>query len=262
MPVWVPQFIASYVRRLLANALRSSRLISLGRFSPAWRYPYPASRSLGTLTRYYARYGWNRRRLPLYSSFGRSIPVARVVVPAGITYTWSNPDQRYPILPQITLARARATSPYRRLGLLAPDFELQAMWPPQHKRPEWSRRRHDSKVPGWYNELLTFANRFYGPVSELGDLYAAIFNNLGSFPGILNALALERAVDIAFGARARFLKEHVYGSYWNLPFGLDTTTRLWDSSISVLAGRKFDFRDDQRSDLSGSEYPGATFQRL
>lgn len=95
------------------------------------------------------------------------------------------------------------------------------------KPPEGSRRRHDSKVPGAYNRLLAFTNRTYGPISEYGDFVSAFYGNAGDSFAIATALALENAIDYAYGSRARFLKTHVYGTYWNLPIGYDALSRLW-----------------------------------
>ena len=88
------------------------------------------------------------------------------------------------------------------------------------------RRRHDSKVPGWYNRSLAIINRTYGRLSEYGDLASVLYHN-NSVPAVMTGLALENAIDYAYGAQNRFLKENVYGRYWNLPFGIQAASRLW-----------------------------------
>ena len=193
-----------------------------------FRFPASAySAGHGLLRR---RYDWRRRTVPLYGSFGSNIPSSRVIVPASIRFAWDNPDELYPHLPQFKFAPARAVHRYSAAGLPQPAWEMQVSWPPTSggtRPPEWQRRRHDSKVPGFYNRLLALISQTYGRLSEFGDLSSAILQNLGSPLAIASAVALEHAVDVAYGSRARFLKEHIYGRYYHLPVGIDTLSRLW-----------------------------------
>lgn len=231
IPVWLPRWLAPWAERLLARSLRTSRRLSLGNFTPSLRYPYPALSTLGSHTRFAARYNWNRARLPLYGLQASGIPARRVVVPGSIIFEWDNPDAVWPVAPQITVAQPRARGLYRAAGLPLPPWELLASFPDisgSRRPPEWSRRRFDSKVPQAYAQLLSFINRTYGRASEYWDAISAIYPNLGNPLAMATALALNEAVDRAYGARAHFLKQKVYSQpYYTLPVGLDVISRFW-----------------------------------
>ena len=70
--------------------------------------------------------------------------------------------------------------------------------------------------------MLRFVNRTYGTYSEVAEVAQAINDNWGDWPGIVTALATNEAVDRAYGARARFLRDKIYSQPWyRLPVGLD-----------------------------------------
>lgn len=89
------------------------------------------------------------------------------------------------------------------------------------RRPETHRKRQDKKVPGLYRRALRFADRTYGTYGELAEIAQAFQDNT-DLPAILSALAINEAVDRAYGLRARFLRDQLYSRAWYiLPVGID-----------------------------------------
>ena len=158
MPIgfYLPRFIQPFARRLLARWLRTRAPLPIGRFSPIYRDTSQGLLRSAPHTRFHGRHAWNRRRLPLYSSFVQSMPAARVVAPAMLKFAWENPEDLYPIMPTVSVAPARARRVWQNRGIPFPDYELMARQmpaAPRRRPPDDIRRRHDSKVPLWLNRF-------------------------------------------------------------------------------------------------------------
>lgn len=98
------------------------------------------------------------------------------------------------------------------------------MWgpKPRHRRPETNRRRHDQKVPGFIDQYYALQRAAHSP-DEYIEILSAFQNNPGDPFKIATALAINNAVDYAYGTRAQLLKSNVYKQSWyRLPAGLDT----------------------------------------
>jgi len=236
LQVALPRVLIPLVRPLLRSSSRRSMPISLGMYQARRTGSYQAYRASVLRSRYRGRHDWQRTRLPVYGSFGLTIPSAYVIVPDSLRFAYSNPYDLPVQLPQIRIAQTRNRGFYERYEIPFPDYEIVASTAPPRQAgtggipPEGNRPRHDSKVPGFYNRFNAFVTRTYGTVSEVGDFSSAVINNLPDPIAVSTALALERAIDVAYGRRAKLLKEHVYGKYWNLPFGIDFARRgygLW-----------------------------------
>ncbi len=149
-------------------------------------------------------------------------------------FEWENLDDLWDVLPLVKFATTRNQAVYRNANLPVPDMEMQFAFPPPprykagRRRPgEWQRKRHDSKVPFWWNRFNSLVSSTYGRLSEYGDIASAVYLNAGNPAAIAAAVAYERYIDVAYGTRSRMLKEHFYGKAWNLPFGIDVVSRLW-----------------------------------
>lgn len=104
--------------------------------------------------------------------------------------------------------------------------------PDNPNRPEYHRSRQDKKVGRLYRRALRFVNRTYGRYSEIAEIAEAFqYNN--EIPQILTALAINEAVDYAYGRRARFLRDEIYSKDWyKLPVGIDFIKSRWSNVAS------------------------------
>lgn len=215
--------------RLLRRSSRNSRPISLGRYNPRLLnsfpgYGYSAARG------YRVPRSQNTILLPLYGSPKATTRVEPLIVPGSIRFAWENEHELPRHLPSMSLRAPRNTGKYKSLRAPIPVAELAIRAggiPPSGRfRPEPNRRRHDAKLNIGYNRLLRFVNQTYGNYSELLELWDAYSRNTG-FLNIGTALALQQAVDVAYGARSGYLRDYLYRDNWRLPVGFDTLSRLW-----------------------------------
>lgn len=138
-------------------------------------------------------------------------------------------------LPQIRLAPPGTYRRYDAFVGARPELEITVSVPPPRLYEEYAklraeehRRRHDDKIPQFYNRTLAFLNRDIGPLTEYAETAAIIWNNRNSLAGIFTGLALENWVDFTYGTLARARKRHLYDKgYWPFPVGYDTASRLW-----------------------------------
>lgn len=233
-----PTELAPLASRLLRQQFRRSAPIDLGVYrSTGLITRYRGYNPLDARGLYSGRHVWNRVRIPQYGSLTRNIPVTEIIVPAGTQFLYRNEHDLPTHLPVFKMAPTRAVGLYERAGLPVPDLELQIAEPPPRGRglgrggngppPEAFRRRHDSKVPYGYRRLLAMLNRTYGPISEYLEISRAIDSARNPLE-LSTLLALNQAVDIAYGRRSQWLKKNVYNSQeWTLPVGYDTLSRLW-----------------------------------
>lgn len=241
IPVYVPVSIARQSARLLRSASRKPGPLTL-RLPSRTRGPYTnfyrAYSPWGDPSRSPGLYSWNRRRLPLYGTAAFTIPVERLELPDDIAWEMEGPLPEY--LPQLSLQYLRNTRVYDGwITNQSPDMELQVRFPPPRSwrsvhgapRAEPVRARMDNKRKSLYPALLSAINRSYGTLTEYGDLLAAAHYSHGSPTVFLHNLAMNEAVDRAYGTRARYLREKVYRQNWyRLPIGLDaigTLGRMW-----------------------------------
>ena len=233
LSIWLPRYLIPYASRLFATQRgRSGPLLRMGRFTPTLSSAYRAS-SYSVVGRYSrARHNWNRIKIPLYGSPLVNIPGQRVLVPAGTQFVWSNPDELYEDLPQISFRPMRGTAAYGRLSLPSPGYEMVVRKPPARgygrKRPEATRRRKDAKLDFGINRLYALVNRTYGRADEYLDFISAFQNNRTPL-AVATQLAINEAVDYSYGARAQALRKNIYSNpdYWRLPVGFDVISRIW-----------------------------------
>ena len=92
------------------------------------------------------------------------------------------------------------------------------------RKPPWQTPRMDRpKSTYGFNRFHSFVTRTYGRYSEFEDFAMAFLNNPNDPWGAATALALNQAIDVSFGVRARLLKKHVYQKqFYRLPVGIDT----------------------------------------
>lgn len=234
LSILFPKPLEGLARSLLRQQSRRSAALRLGTFSPTGRMSYYRAYNPSAGRTYYSgRHDWNRITVPQYGSLSRTIPGAEIIVPAGMRFSWENYSDLPTYLPSIKLAPTRKSTFYERNGLPLPDWEMQiATAPPRlsgssRLPPEFARRRHDSKVPFFYNRFLSILNRTYGPYTEFMEFNTAL--QMARSPvEFATIMALNQAIDIAYGRRARFLKQKVYNSgKWPFPVGYDALSRLW-----------------------------------
>lgn len=87
--------------------------------------------------------------------------------------------------------------------------------------PEGHRRRRDRKVPGGYQQLLHAVNRTYGTYSELSEVAHAWHWSGGDPASFLGQLAVNEAIDHAYGRRAALMRRVYDSRAYRLPVGLD-----------------------------------------
>lgn len=99
---------------------------------------------------------------------------------------------------------------------------------PSGPRPESSRRRKDAKLNFGFNRLYQLVSRVYGPYTEYLDFLSAFQNNYSPLQ-TATALAMNEAIDRAYGAEAQYLKKNIYQNpdIWRLPVGFGVLSRLW-----------------------------------
>lgn len=137
-------------------------------------------------------------------------------------------DHEYPRhLPFVTVRRARHSEILDGRNRALPGAVLTTRRP-NERRPERNRRRFDEKIPAGFRRVYALANRTINRPSEYLEVLEAWNTSGGDLQRFAGTLAINEAIDLAYGARARFLKEKVYGSaLWTLPVGWDTLSRLW-----------------------------------
>lgn len=227
--VFLDPRVRSLANRLLRRSLRTSRPISLGRYDPRLLRSFPGY-GYSVRPGYRVPRAQNTILLPVYGSQSLITRAKPVTVPGTIRFAWENPHELPQYLPSLTLRPTRNIGKYKSARLPVPLSELSLRAggiPPSGRfRPEFNRRRQDAKLNIGYNRLLRFVNQTYGNYTELLELWDAIGRNQGLL-NIGTALALNQAVDVAYGARAGYLRDHLYRDNWRLPVGFDTLSRLW-----------------------------------
>ena len=203
----------------------------------AWSRAYSrASRRLVGPGRYHDRHVWERIRIPAYGIGGLSTQL--VPVPGPDWRDVSFVQQGAPAFDfRISLARPRTRRYYDAFGLASPGYEIIFARPPDYWRasggkggsgtpPESFRRRQDTKLQNFYNRHRAAFNRNFSRLTELGDFATAVYLGGGQILPTLSNLAFNEAVDYSYGARAHYLREHLYKNNWNLPVGIDTLRRI------------------------------------
>jgi len=110
--------------------------------------------------------------------------------------------------------------------------------PQNPDRPEVHRPRADKKVNNLYRRALRFTDRTYGRYSEIAE-FAAAFSQNRDLPEILTALAINEAIDYAYGRRARFLRDRIYSQSWyKLPIGLDAIQTILGAAYASGSNRR------------------------
>ena len=234
--VLVPRVVMPLARQLLSRLSRRSPILYMGQYRSIYsrgvprflrsqaysRNYYRAYSPSAALTGHVGQHAWNRIQVPYLRSLGTAIPLAAVELPSWAEFSYLNSLPAY--MPQVALQSPSrslvwpgerivgsiviSTPPIHRIGY-APGGT--AGKPPP--RPEASRKRRDTKVPKAYAQALSFVNRTYGTVSEMGDAYAALAGAKNWLEASQN-LAFNQAIDYAFGTRARMLKTHAYQQSW------------------------------------------------
>lgn len=221
--VFLAEEYLPFVLRLFGKSSRNSELI----IPPPARLlqrSYPVSAlSVGPgLT----DVNWMRSVRPLFGKHRLPIPVRRVAVPPTLRFKYDKPVQHWPDI-AVSLRPVRAR---RIAGSLKTHGESHRLMVRRASplRPERHRRRHDQKVPGGLRRLYSAVNRTWGPLSEAVEVQHAFQANSQDPAAFLTALALNEAVDRAYGARARALKKYVYNTrIWPFPIGIDLASRMW-----------------------------------
>lgn len=224
----LPRVIAELFERWLRSPSGRSGVMDLGVYTPSLRMRYQGlhpSESLGISGR-----GWQRQRTPLYGAPHFTIPSKRILVPRGLRFRYRNEKDLPIYTPSVSLRAPRSLRKYRALGVPVPSREL-IIRRPNYRRPEGNRRRKDNKPGGLasgYRRLLALISLTYGNYTEFMELVHAYQNNQYDPAGFATAVAINEGVDIAYGTRARFLRDHLYNSgVWPFPVGYQLLSRLW-----------------------------------
>ena len=232
LQVIIPVYGRSRALRLLKGQWRRSGIARVGPPSLNARYSvyrdYQRSGVRG-LTR--SRHDWNRIYVPVYGSLARTIPVAPVIVPDWLRF---QVDGLVPAeAPMIQVAPGKGRARYRSLGASVPELEFQLAHPPGRDalsapRHESVRRRRDSKHGGdLYHRILAAGRKVIDRPSEYLEFLTTVYYNWRNPAQLVTALAMNEAVDYSVGTSQRFLKDNVYGTYWNFPVGFTALSRLW-----------------------------------
>lgn len=228
IPIWLPAALRSYAMRLLRSYAQTSRPLPL--YLPRRRLlSTPRSPAFGYSARrrsYQNRHNWSRTVLPLYGFPRVNIPVTRVIVPAGLTFAMDKPDYE---LGQISFRPSRSPGRYAQSPLGLPTIEMvRSIAPPRSggpgtTPPEQHRRRKDSKMPAGLRRLYRFMHDYYGRPSEFIELMHIFQNNFRHGPvQLATALAVNAAIERAYGERGNLLKKAYQTKYWPFPVGYDT----------------------------------------
>lgn len=218
------RFIGSLSRRSARNAP-----IHLPPYQPLIRPLYQPLTTSANQGRY-QRLDWARIIAPMYGYDVLSIPAAPVDVPRDLQFQYPNEGALPYDLPQIYLRATRSPGYYEGVGIQPPPFELvvSRAKPRRRGRPPENTRRFDDKVGYGYRRFLTGINRTLGTASEFAEFTAAFALNLNDPLKAFTALALNQAIDTAYGTRARFLRNEVYSHpAYRLPVGIDALTNRW-----------------------------------
>lgn len=232
-PVVMPRVLAGLARELLRQSSRTSAPINLGRYlAPGLAY--------GTRLRRSQVYGRSVRAsdaprplmLPLWRTLSTELDLDTVNLPTSTAWEFSADSLPRPLtLPEFTyrpLRSARVEQTFMDLGLPPPTHTLQ-MAQTNPYRPEPNRRRKDDKghSPGMWNQLLSVTNRFWHQPSEWQEAQLAFELNPGDPYAAYSMIAMNQAIDVAYGARAQWLKRHIYQQPgYSLPIGLDSIRSL------------------------------------
>ena len=142
---------------------------------------------------------------------------------------YPNPERIPQYLPSYSVGAPRSPGRYSSAGLAIPLAELVLRRPAMDGEfAEFNRRRKDDKLYGKsYKAALAAVNRTYGRASEYAEFAHAWSTNWGDPLAVGTALALNEAVDFAYGQRARFLRDQVYSRpFYDLPIGIDALRSL------------------------------------
>lgn len=224
--------IYDYAKRLFARRSSRSALLDLGPYRAnlgARAYPaYPVSAGL---TRSYARHRWQRQKLPLYGSTVINMPGRAMTVPGGALFAYQQPTHWPNEIPNISFRSTRSPQRYLQTGIPVPTAEMVASYAPPggsgRYPPEYNRRRKDQKIPYGIARLYRLLSTYYGPVTEWLELNHIYQLNKHDPAALMTALAVNQAVERAYGERASILKQVYKQSFYTLPVGYDTISRLW-----------------------------------
>lgn len=223
--------VAQYVTRYLRGSSRSSaiRLRRGDLFTPA-----PFTRSIRPTSRQAFTFSDDPARISL-----ASVPTVWLVptftAPGSYTPSdivdvsreWELPWTTYPgFTVESAVGIAPRSRTYPELGY---EIRSRILAPPGGTggpMPEANRRRHDSKLWRWYGRYLAFLSKYYGPFTEAKEVADAFALN-PDLTGAVTALAVNEAVDRAYGWRAQRLKEFYQSGYYKLPVGVDAIVGLY-----------------------------------
>lgn len=225
LAVRVAPAVARGFRALSARASANSAPIRLGRYTRFWemRRRSPVSAALDEAEERLDRLRLAQSSRLSATGFGVApwqTPSEIVAVPGSLQFEWENAPE---LMPSVSVVHRPLASSYY------PQGQWSVIQRPPDER-EMNRPRKDVKV--WssptYNRMLAITNKTWGPLSEWMEFQDAFAHNYPSMEHVATALAVNQAVDYAFGVRASFLKKRVYHSgYWPLPVGYDMLSRLW-----------------------------------
>lgn len=226
IPLRLPYLIAQLADELLERSSSSfgrKPTMDLGTFVP---------KSALTRPGFYAsqsprRLDWHRTQVPLIGYPRIPAHLKTVHVPAAMLWKFRNEKDLPQHLPLVRIRPGLSRAAQQGLGSSVRGHSMQiARQHPQ--RPEQSRRRKDQKVPRGYRRLLSLVNRTYGPYSEYMETVHAFQQSAGDPSRFVELMAINQAIDVVYGKRAKLLKEHVYShKLWVFPVGYDTLSRLW-----------------------------------
>ncbi len=223
--------VIDLVSDLLKVSKRTSKPIPLGNWQSSRNLYSPAYYSTAANDPFYHRSSWKRIKVPLYGLGRTSIRTSSLTVPlAGTSFTWADYANLPANLPAISFRPPRTNAPYGRLNLRPPPYEMVIRTPPRGpgRTPEFHRRRKDQKIPYGVQRIYTLMHKALDEPSEWLEFMSTFWANFPDPAAITTALALNQAVDYAYGTRAQALKKHLYShDLYTLPVGLDTLSRLW-----------------------------------
>lgn len=216
--------IAQAYKRLFAK--RSTQLMDLGDYSPRSglsyldEYDYPKDVIPIAKT-----FDFHRERIPIYRPDFDGIDYQRINVPDQTLFRFGKKDLFPVYTPHITVRNHG--SYLRKIPKASAIIDIRRQNDRRKIREENRKRdKYESKVPRAVRRLHAFANRTYGTYSEAAEISSAFHSNQGDPMGFITALGINEAVDRAYGARARFLREQIYSrDFYRLPFGIDFIIR-------------------------------------
>lgn len=220
--------IARLAERLFGRSSRTSDPLIL----PARALPEPYYlESFGSGVAYPVRHPWNRVIRPIYGSGTSTTGYVNVAVPAHLRFRFNEKLRLPSQLPSVSVrpvshrtygVRRNFGTKLRLPGHARPTHVAYAR---RDRRLESNRRRHDQKVRGGVRRYYAFVRRVVGPVSEWKEAHDTIAANLHDPAAMMTALAINEAVDYAYGKRGQWIQRHIHEKPWyRLPVGVQTIT--------------------------------------